>query len=335
MKRKTLDLPQFPMPILRYLVLSCVPVILMAETVNPAGAKSTPPSNAVTSAPAQTVGVPTAGSPTANTARVAPSVPSIPEYTEDQLLTEVGWIVGKRAQLGDLGFNEAQIATILRGMTLSLEGKDAPLPLASAGPRLSTYMQNRMQVARMNAQKAAEAKQAAFFADLKAKGIHNTPSGLFYEIIQPGSDKKPAGNDSVTVNYTGRLLDGKVFDTSATRGKPAVFQLNRLIRGWSEGLQLIGEGGKIKLYIPFALAYGPANQPNIPPFSTLEFEVELVAVAPAPAVPPAVNRAPGIPHVGDHLPASGNPGAAAPVPNKAAPSNLSPAGAVSASGTNK
>jgi len=329
------SLTPYLMTKLRYLVLACLPVMLTAEPVNPASAANTPAANAVGTLPAPAASVPAASAPAARIPVANAPVPMVPEYTEEQLLTEVGWIVVKRAQLSELGFNETQIATILRGMTLALEGKDAPLPAEAAGPKVSVYMQNRMQVARANAQKAAEAKQAAFFADLKSKGIHNTPSGLFYEIIQPGTEKKPSASDSVTVTYTGRLLDGTVFDSTAVRGKPGVFQLNRMIRGWAEGLQLIGEGGKIKLFIPFALAYGPSNQPNIPSFSTLQFEVELVGITPAPVVPAPVNRAPGSPHIGDHIPASGTPGATNAVSSKPAPSNLNPTGAVSASGTNK
>ena len=299
------------------LLLAGLPAILMANPAGPASTANPPAANAAGAMPAPAVNPPAAGVPPANT-----PVSPVAEFTEEQLLTEAGWFVGKRSQLAELGFTEDQLAIILRGIKLSLEGKDGPLPPEMAGPRITTYMQNRMQVARANAQKAAEAKETAFFADLKSKGVLSTPSGLYYEIIQPGTEKKPAANSSVTVNYTGRLLDGKVFDSSVARGKPAVFQLNRLIRGWAEGLQLIGEGGKIKLYVPFALAYGPRNQPNIPSFSTLEFEVELVGVSPPPVQPPPVGR-PAV-NPSPAMPAPGIPAPAAPVPSKTAPSSPGP-----------
>jgi FKBP-type peptidyl-prolyl cis-trans isomerase len=244
-------------------------------------------------------------------------VPGVAEYTEEQLLTELGWLVARRSRLSELDFNQDQVAAILRGMTLSLDAKDAPFPPESAVPRVSAYMQNRMQLVRAKAQMAAQAKEAAFFAELKSKGIASTPSGLYYEIIQPGTEKKPDPTDSVTVNYTGRLLDGKVFDSSVTKGKPSVFQINRLIRGWAEGIQLIGVGGKIKLHVPFSLAYGPANQPNIPPFSTLEFEVELLSINPAPVIPAPPRPLP-------IHPALVNPGPVSPPPANPAPGSPAP-----------
>jgi FKBP-type peptidyl-prolyl cis-trans isomerase len=267
---------------LHCLLLACLPVVLTADPVGPASPANTPAANAASPVTAPAVKPPAAGA----------TVPAVPDFTEEQLLTEVGWIAGKRSQLSELGFNQDQIAAILRGMTLSLEGKDAPLPLEIVGPKMSTYMQNRMQTARANAQAAAQVKETAFFAGLKSKGISSTPSGLCYEILQQGAEKKPAATDLITVNYTGRLLDGKVFDSSDSGGKSAIFQVNRLIRGWAEGIQLIGVGGKIKLYVPFSLAYGAMGQRNIPPFSTLEFEVELLNISPPPVRPPPVHPGP-------------------------------------------
>jgi FKBP-type peptidyl-prolyl cis-trans isomerase len=195
---------------------------------------------------------------------------------------------------------------------------------------MSTYMQNKMQVARANAQKAAQIKETAFFAGLKSKGISSTPSGLCYEITQPSAGKKPTAADSVTVKYTGRLTDGKVFDSSDSKGKPAVFQVNRMIRGWAEGIQLIGVGGKIKLYVPFSLAYGPANQRNIPPFSTLEFEVELLDVVPTPVNPAPVHPAPA--NLGPGHPTPGSPAPVGTPPSTHAPASPAP-GSAPAAGT--
>jgi FKBP-type peptidyl-prolyl cis-trans isomerase len=282
MKREMSDRTQIIMRKLCCLFLASLPAMLPANPVSPTSPASAPAANAVSPVNA----------PAANAV-----VPTVPNYTEEQLLTEIGWLMSNRFQLSELGFNQDQIVAILRGVTLSLEGKDTPLPLESVGPKVSAYMQKRMQVARANAQMAAQAKEAAYFANLKSRGISSTPSGLYYEIIQQGTDKKPTANDSITVNYTGRLPNGKVFDSSAAHGKPAVLQMNRMIRGWAEGIQLIGVGGKIKLYVPFSLAYGSTGQRNIPPFSTLEFEVELLGINPAPVNPPpgshpSVNRAP-------------------------------------------
>ncbi len=262
----------------------------------------------------------TAKAPAAN----APAAPATNEPTDEQLLTQFGWFMAKRFQLTELDFKQNEIDAILRGMTLSLEGKDSPLPMDSAGPRMSSFLQKRMQAARAAAQKVAEAREATYFANLKSRGVASTASGLYYEIIQPGSEKKPGPTDMVTVNYTGRLTDGQVFDTSSTTGKPAVFQVNRLIRGWSEGLQLVGVGGKIKLYVPFSLAYGPASQPKIPAFSTLEFEVELVSASPAPARPaPPPRPTPGNLQSPNRAPV--NPAPGAPPPPSRVPANRTPA----------
>lgn len=102
-------------------------------------------------------------------------------------------------------------------------------------------------------------KSEAFLKEVKEKNpnVKETASGLLYEIIKPGSaDMMPSATDTVQVQYTGKLPDGTVFDSTVERGEPANFPVNRVIPGWSEGIQLIGEGGEIKLWIPSALAYG-------------------------------------------------------------------------------
>ena len=106
-----------------------------------------------------------------------------------------------------------------------------------------------------------------------------TPSGLKYMIENEGTGVKPGPTDEVTVHYTGRLLDGTIFDSSVQRGEPATFPLNRVIAGWTEGLQYMKEGSKYIFYIPSDLAYGRNGSPGaIPPYSDLIFEVELIKV---------------------------------------------------------
>jgi FKBP-type peptidyl-prolyl cis-trans isomerase len=127
----------------------------------------------------------------------------------------------------------------------------------------------------------AENKAAAekFFAENKnQEGIVETESGLQYKIIQQGSGKQPAEDDMVKVHYRGTLLKGTEFDNSYARGEPAEFQLRRVVRGWTEGLQLMKEGGKFMFYVPPELGYGERGRPNIPSNSTLIFEVELISV---------------------------------------------------------
>jgi FKBP-type peptidyl-prolyl cis-trans isomerase len=122
---------------------------------------------------------------------------------------------------------------------------------------------------------------ANFLAQNKTKpGIKTTASGLQYEVIAAGTGAKPKETDNVTVNYKGTLLNGTQFDSSYDRGEPATFGLNQVIKGWTEGVQLMPEGSKYRFFIPYHLAYGSRATPDgsIPPFSTLIFEVELIKV---------------------------------------------------------
>ena len=147
--------------------------------------------------------------------------------------------------------------------------------------------QDEMQKKQLNDAKApepakqvAERKDADFLAEnAKKEGVKTTASGLQYKITQQGNGKQPTAQSVVKVHYTGKLLDGKVFDSSVERGQPVEFPLNQVIPGWTEGLQLMKEGSKATLYIPAQLAYGEQGVPGtIPPNSTLIFDVELIKV---------------------------------------------------------
>ncbi|MBT4866982.1 MAG: hypothetical protein HON53_17905 [Planctomycetaceae bacterium] len=119
------------------------------------------------------------------------------------------------------------------------------------------------------------------FADTEADGkFSTTASGMMYRITRQGEGKKPKATDTVSVHYAGTFADGKEFDSSYKRDEPTEFPLNGVIRGWTEGLQLVGEGGKIQLIIPSNLAYGPGGRDSIPPNSTLYFTVELLKIKP-------------------------------------------------------
>jgi len=130
--------------------------------------------------------------------------------------------------------------------------------------------------------KNAEAKQAenAFLAEnAKKPGIKITASGLQYEIVNETTGKKPLANSTVVVHYEGKLVDGTVFDSSYERESPWETEINRVIPGWTEGLQLMSVGSKFIFYIPSSLAYGESGiQGIIPPFSTLIFNVELLDI---------------------------------------------------------
>jgi FKBP-type peptidyl-prolyl cis-trans isomerase len=139
-------------------------------------------------------------------------------------------------------------------------------------------MEKRMEaIASENAAKSAKALEA----NAKKSGVQTTESGLQYKIIKEGEGLKPGPRDTVEVNYEGKNLDGKVFDSSYDRGVTAKFPLDGVIKGWGEGLQLIGEGGEIELLIPADIAYGDRNVgADIGPNEALSFKVELISVRP-------------------------------------------------------
>lgn len=136
------------------------------------------------------------------------------------------------------------------------------------------------QQARIEKLKAElKTEQMAFLDENKMKDdISVTPSGLQYRIITEGTGKTPSGTSKVTVHYAGTLINGEEFDSSYKRGNPLSFELDGVIKGWTEGLQLMKEGGKYEFFIPYDLGYGERGTPNIPPFATLIFTVELLSV---------------------------------------------------------
>lgn len=132
--------------------------------------------------------------------------------------------------------------------------------------------------AKMNAENIEKGK--AFLAEnAKKEGVVALPSGLQYMVVKEGNGKKPSATDRVKCHYEGTLIDGTLFDSSIKRGQPAVFGLNQVIKGWTEGLQLMGEGAKYRFFIPSQLGYGAQQAGEmIPPHSTLIFDVELIEV---------------------------------------------------------
>lgn len=163
--------------------------------------------------------------------------------------------------------------------------------LTGANPRLSPDeiraavmdLQKRLTAARQKEIKEMADKNLAegkvFLEENKKKdGVATLPSGLQYKVLAEGSGKMPKVTDSVTVHYRGTLTNGDEFDSSHKRGQPATFQVGKVIRGWTEALQLMKEGSKWELFIPPQLAYGDRGTGSIPPNSTLIFEVELISV---------------------------------------------------------
>lgn len=222
----------------------------------------------------------------------APAAPAAAAaFSDAQILEEVGWIIGKRSGLSELGFTKDETDIIIKGLRAAAEGKESPQDLDKIGPLMGEFMQKRQEVYMKKEQEKNNAKNVEFFAKLKdKKGVVALPSGLHYEITKEGTGASPSATDRVKVHYEGKLLDGTVFDSSIKRGQPAEFGLNEVIPGWTEGLQKIKKGGKAILYVPHQLGYGEQGNQGIPPSATLIFEVELIDIvggAPAPAPAPA------------------------------------------------
>jgi FKBP-type peptidyl-prolyl cis-trans isomerase FklB len=149
--------------------------------------------------------------------------------------------------------------------------------------KVEPRFQQRMMAKQKERQKLEGAKNLAIGkAFLKAngtkEGVKVLPSGLQYKIIKKGTGKTPTAADKVKTHYRGTLIDGTEFDSSYKRNQPVEFPVNQVIKGWTEALQLMKEGGKWELYIPANLAYGEQGRPSIPANSTLIFEIELLEV---------------------------------------------------------
>lgn len=134
-----------------------------------------------------------------------------------------------------------------------------------------------VEEAEVPAEMSREKNEEYLTANAKKPGVKVTESGLQYRELTAGTGKQPGPESTVTVHYKGTFINGKEFDSSYGRGEPISFGLFQVIKGWTEGLQLMKEGGKAELVIPQDLAYGP-GRPGIPPYQTLVFQVELIKV---------------------------------------------------------
>jgi len=176
-------------------------------------------------------------------------------------------------------------ALVARGIVDRLAGKPALMTDKEMRKTLEAFFK-RMRDERAQAEKAKSAGaieqgKAFLAANGKKDGVKTTASGLQYKVVKKGNGVRPKADDTVSVHYAGRLIDGTEFDSSYKRGKPVKFPVNRVIPGWTEALQLMDVGSKYQLYIPSALAYGPRGAgPKIGPHSTLIFDVELLGIEP-------------------------------------------------------
>ena len=174
------------------------------------------------------------------------------------------------------GVNNLNVEEFVKAIKASLAGEQPAMSVAEAQQVLNDYF-TKLQEEQTAALKA-EGEQ--FLAEnAKKEGVVTLPSGLQYKVLKSGNGATPKASDSVECHYEGRLISGTVFDSSYQRGETATFGVTQVIAGWVEALQLMKEGDKWQLYIPYNLAYGERGAgAQIPPYATLIFDVELVKV---------------------------------------------------------
>ena len=200
----------------------------------------------------------------------------------DKLSYALGLGIGQQlAQMGagaDLNVDDfaQSIKDVLAGRELKVSHREAQ-------QIVQQYFQQQEE--RMNKERAEKGKTAReegekyLSENAKKEGVVTLKSGLQYQVLREGNGKKPKATDQVKCHYEGFLIDGTVFDSSVQRGEPAVFGLQQVIAGWTEGVQLMQEGAKYRFFIPYRLAYGEGGAGQmIPPFATLIFDVELIEV---------------------------------------------------------
>ncbi|MBP3227739.1 MAG: FKBP-type peptidyl-prolyl cis-trans isomerase [Bacteroidaceae bacterium] len=195
----------------------------------------------------------------------------------NRLSYALGMIIGR--QFREMGVEDFSAPDFAQAVADILGGGDTRLSDIEAQQEITAFQQQ--QKAR-EAEKGKAARQAGedfLAANAKKEGVTVTESGLQYVVLQEGTGAKPTAAQTVRCHYEGRLIDGTVFDSSYRRGVPAEFPLNGVISGWTEGLQLMGEGAKFRFFIPYDLAYGARGAGgSIPPYAALVFDVELIKV---------------------------------------------------------
>lgn len=184
--------------------------------------------------------------------------------------------ISMASSLKNQGLNALNYNLVIKGLQDAFGGK-TPL-LTEAQSKTAIERLFRTSSEKKYAVQIAEGK-SFLEKNKKTEGILTTPSGLQYQVLTKGTGTKPKATDTVLVHYRGTLLNGKEFDSSYARNEPISFPLDRVIKGWTEGLQLMQTGSKYKFFIPYNLAYGEREMGNdIPAYSTLIFEVELLKV---------------------------------------------------------
>jgi len=207
----------------------------------------------------------------------AKSASAAAKWSESQKISYIlGTQIGNFSKQSEL---EVSLEMFAKGLNDIIKGNEPAMSQAEISSFMTAFQQKAQEKAQ-TAIKAASAEnakngQAFLDANKKKEGVKVTASDLQYKVITKGDGAKPKATDKVKVHYRGTLIDGKEFDSSYKRNQPAEFVLNQVIKGWTEGLQLMNVGSKYEFYIPSGLAYGPNGPPSIGPDQTLIFTVEL------------------------------------------------------------
>lgn len=199
----------------------------------------------------------------------------------DKLSYALGLGIGRQlAQMGatDLNIDDfaAAIKDVVAGNELKVSNREAQTIVQDYFAK----QEEKLKAERAESGKAAKEAGEKYLAEnAKKDGVNVLPSGLQYTVLKEGDGRKPKATDSVKCHYEGFLTDGTLFDSSIQRGEPAVFGLQQVIAGWTEGLQLMSEGAKYRFFIPYMLGYGESGAgQSIPPYAALIFDVELIKV---------------------------------------------------------
>lgn len=208
------------------------------------------------------------------------------DYNENKSLDRISYALG--LSMGNnfraSGITEINVQDFADGVAAVFYGSTPKMSYDEAKAEIQAYFTEMEKKQRAAAEELGKANAAAGEAFLAENGkrveVKTTPSGLQYEVLTEGDGPRPEANDQVEVHYTGKLIDGTVFDSSVDRGMPATFGVTQVIPGWVEALQLMKAGSKWRLFIPSNLAYGPNGAPGSPigPNATLIFDVELLKV---------------------------------------------------------
>lgn len=220
---------------------------------------------------------PKAATPTA----AAPTVAKKPAVSFPNKEDEVSYIIGH--QIASSIMNDGLKVNrelLIKSLQEGLGGKESSLTQQETQEFMSKYISEQQKA---KSDKNLKIGQEFLNKNKSKSGVVTLPSGLQYKVVAEGKGAAPKATDTVTVDYEGTLVDGKVFDSSYKRGQPVSFPVNGVIKGWTEALQLMKPGSTYELYIPANLAYGPqAPSPIIGPNSTLVFKVHLISVANPP-----------------------------------------------------